>query len=179
MFTPAELPIGDEPTCGTDDVMILMAQAVPTATAVPCVAALPAGWDVGGVAGAQRRRARSGSTPTSAGDHAVEVTLRPPDECDVDGATEVPSDEVGHAAVRAARAAAARRCERRARTCSTAACVTYRFDFDGDVNASVDGRRSTRRSRSSRASELVAEVERRSGLALCGAGAPPCAGATR
>ena len=30
MFTPAELPITDDPTCGTNDVMTLMAQSVPT-----------------------------------------------------------------------------------------------------------------------------------------------------
>ena len=28
-FTPAELPVDREPACGTDDVMILMAQSVP------------------------------------------------------------------------------------------------------------------------------------------------------
>ena len=64
LFTPAELPIDDKPSCGTGNVMILMAQSVPSATAVPCVAALPAGWT-------RRRRTRaaaakgsSGSTPT-------------------------------------------------------------------------------------------------------------------
>ena len=49
-FTPAELPIGQDPTCGTEEVMILMAQAVPSATAIPCLQALPTGWTVGGVA---------------------------------------------------------------------------------------------------------------------------------
>ena len=63
MFTPAELPIGDEPTCGTDDVMILMAQAVPTAPAVPCVASLPAGW-TSAASACSAATARSGSTPT-------------------------------------------------------------------------------------------------------------------
>ena len=33
MFTPAELPVSSPPTCGAGDVMVLMAQSVPTATA--------------------------------------------------------------------------------------------------------------------------------------------------
>jgi membrane-associated phospholipid phosphatase len=35
------------PTCGTGQVMQLMAQAVPSATQLPCVSALPVGWSVG------------------------------------------------------------------------------------------------------------------------------------
>jgi hypothetical protein len=34
------------PTCGTEQAMQLMAQAVPTATQLPCVATLPYGWGV-------------------------------------------------------------------------------------------------------------------------------------
>ncbi len=36
------------PACGTGQAMQLMAQAVPTATRLPCVADLPLGWSVGG-----------------------------------------------------------------------------------------------------------------------------------
>src|SRR4029077_5176538 len=43
LFTPAELDVQQTPSCGTRDVMILMAQSVPSATAVPCIATLPAG----------------------------------------------------------------------------------------------------------------------------------------
>ncbi len=35
------------PTCGTEQPMQLMAQAVPSATRLPCVATLPVGWSVG------------------------------------------------------------------------------------------------------------------------------------
>ena len=35
------------PACGTGHTMILMAQAVPSATQLPCVAALPTGWGIG------------------------------------------------------------------------------------------------------------------------------------
>ena len=94
MFTPADLPIADDPACGTDEVMILMAQAVPTATAVPCVASLPAGWSVGGV------RVGNGAgwfwlDSDRAGANAVRVSIHPAGSCPTDGATEVPSDEVG------------------------------------------------------------------------------------
>ena len=37
-----------EPLVRHGNIMILMAQTVPTATSVPCVANLPAGWEVGG-----------------------------------------------------------------------------------------------------------------------------------
>jgi hypothetical protein len=36
------------PVCGTGHSMILSAQAVPSAAKLPCVAALPSGWTVGG-----------------------------------------------------------------------------------------------------------------------------------
>jgi hypothetical protein len=35
------------PECGTGPAMQLMAQAVPSATRLPCVASLPIGWNVG------------------------------------------------------------------------------------------------------------------------------------
>ena len=36
------------PACGTGHSMILSAQAVPSAALLPCVAALPSGWSIGG-----------------------------------------------------------------------------------------------------------------------------------
>jgi hypothetical protein len=170
-FTPAQLPIGEEPACGSNDVTILMAQAVPTADAVPCIAALPAGWSVGGV------RVRNGDArfwldSDQAGGHAVEVRLRAPQACSVGDAVEVPSDEVG-----------LRRFElpeqlppdmRSVRWyVSDGACVTYHYEFDGDVNASAMVALDTALAFQPRV-ELVDKVERASGLVLCGAGAPPC-----
>jgi len=56
------------------------------------------------------------------------------------------------------------------------ACVTYRFDFDDDVDASSTVALDQALSFQPR-SDLVAEVDRRSGgLSLCGATAPPCLG---
>jgi membrane-associated phospholipid phosphatase len=172
-FTPAELPIGEPPACGTTNEMVLMAQAVPTAEAVPCIAALPAGWSAGGM------RVRNGDgrfwlDSDQAGRDAVEVRLRPPGACAVEGATEVASDEVGM-----------RRFEqpeqlppgiRAVRTyLSAGACVTYEFEFDDEVNASAMIALDVALAFQPRA-ELVEEVERVSGLALCGVDAPPCTG---
>ena len=49
MVAPADLAMTDTPACGTNNTMILMAQAVPSAHAIPCVDALPPGWSIGGV----------------------------------------------------------------------------------------------------------------------------------
>src|SRR5918994_79212 len=109
------------------------------------------------------------------GGRAVEVTLRPSKRCDVSGASEVPTDEPGTQrfeqpeqlppALRATRT-----------YLFDGGCVTYRFAFDGDVNASAMIALDAALSFQPR-SDLVAEVERQSGLTLCGADAPECAGA--
>ena len=54
-------------------------------------------------------------------------------------------------------------------------CVTYRFAFDGDVNATVIAVLDAALGFQPR-DELVEVVRQRSGLVLCGAGAPPCVG---
>jgi hypothetical protein len=74
--------------------MVLMAQAVPSATQVPCVASLPAGWELGG-AHVERDDATFWLDSDLGGEKAVTVSLVPPGDCDVSGATPVPSDEVG------------------------------------------------------------------------------------
>jgi membrane-associated phospholipid phosphatase/tRNA A-37 threonylcarbamoyl transferase component Bud32 len=48
-FFPAARNLGARaPTCGTGHSMILSAQAVPSAALLPCIAALPSGWSIGG-----------------------------------------------------------------------------------------------------------------------------------
>jgi hypothetical protein len=172
-FTPAELPVDRTPACGTDEVMVLMAQAVPSATAVPCLSALPTGWSLGGLR-VRRGEAKFWLDSDQAGGHAVEVSLRPPDDCSVEDATEVPTDEPGM-----------RRFEEigqlppgveTVRTYQAEGmCVRYRFDLDGDVDASATVALDASLAFQPR-EELVDAVERRSGLTLCGAGAPECTG---
>ena len=66
--------------------MILMAQSVPSATSVPCVAALPTGWSLGDVHIARDRSTFSLDSDRG-GTDAVEATLLPRDECEIAGAT--------------------------------------------------------------------------------------------
>jgi membrane-associated phospholipid phosphatase/tRNA A-37 threonylcarbamoyl transferase component Bud32 len=172
MFTPADLPVADDPTCGTNDVMILTAQAVPSATAVPCIASFPAGWHASDV---KVSRGRARFRLETAG-HRVEVTLRPPGGCAIDDAVEIPSDEVGM-----------RRFEQPTQLppdvagtrtyLSAGGCVTYDFAFDEEADASLVVELDSALAFQPRR-ELVAEVDRRSGLTLCGADAPPCTGGT-
>ncbi|HET6775757.1 MAG TPA: phosphatase PAP2 family protein, partial [Acidimicrobiales bacterium] len=91
MFTPVhDLPVRGAPSCGTGSLAMLVAQAVPGATQVPCVATLPAGWEHGG-SHIERGRAEFWLDSDQGGDRAVTATLVPADECDVVGAVPVPS----------------------------------------------------------------------------------------
>jgi membrane-associated phospholipid phosphatase len=178
MSTPATLPLNDpgrpgrnhaEPVCGLNNVMVLMAQSVPTATSIPCVAALPAGWDIGRVI---VKRGDSHFELLS-DDHRVDVALTR--ECDTGTAVEVPSDEQG-----------ARRYEeptalppnvRDQRTyVFDGACVTVDFALDDTANASQLLALDDALSFQPRG-DLVEFVARRNGLILCGVGAPRCVGA--
>jgi hypothetical protein len=174
LFRPAhDLPVTGSPDCGTGSRMVLMAQSVPTATAVPCIASLPVGWDLGG---ARIRRDESSFWLDSevAGSRAVEVTLLPPEDCAVDAAMEVPSDEVGMR-----RYEQAERLPPELRSTRTyvfgGGCVTYRFEFHGEATAAltfaVDNALAFQRRE-----DLIEEVDQRTGLRLCGAGVPACAG---
>ena len=60
---------------------------------------------------------------------------------------------------------------------SDEACVTYRFALDGDVDASSMVALDAALAFQPRAT-LIAEVDRHSGLVLCGVGAPPCTAGT-
>ena len=116
------------PTCVPKgaDTLALVAQSVPTAAKVPCIANYPAGWHF---ASLSVRNGRTQFTLDSdrAGISAVKVTLEP--RCQTDGATEIPSDEPD-----------TRRFERiisvvqgfqAIRSYSfDGGCITYRFDFD-------------------------------------------------
>ena len=116
------------PTCVPKgaDTLALVAQSVPTAAKVPCIANYPAGWHF---ASLSVRNGRTLFTLDSdrAGISAVKVSLQP--RCDVEGATEIPSEEPG-----------TRRFERIISVVNDfqavrsyafdCGCITYRFDFD-------------------------------------------------
>jgi tRNA A-37 threonylcarbamoyl transferase component Bud32 len=177
MLEPAhDVEVTGAPDCGTDNVMILMAQSVPSATSVPCVASLPTGWDLGDVHIARDEGSFSLDSDR-AGNDAVRVTLLPRDECVTTGADRVPSDEVGM-----------RRFEHIRRLppdldntryyLFEGGCVTYHFSFDapeGAVASSLVFEADNALAFQPRGS-LVREVDERNGQRLCGAGAPPCPG---
>ena len=79
-------------TCRSTNVLVLAAQSVPTASMVPCVQLLPAGWSYGPV-DIRTGRTRLNLDSDRAGISAVRVTLV--ERCDTSGATEIPSDELG------------------------------------------------------------------------------------
>jgi hypothetical protein len=146
--------------------MILMAQTVPSATSLPCIATLPSGWTFG-VAAFRSGDARFSLDSDQAGIGAAIITLQA--TCDVRGAVETPSDEVN-----------ARRFEAptqiqplndRRTYLFPGGCVTYDFAFGTGSPTSLVFDVDSAVSFIPRAS-LVSFVEREEDLTLCGAGAP-------
>ena len=146
--------------------MILAAQAVPSAALLPCIAALPSGWSIGGADIA------SGKTSfwldsDRAGPRALTVTLTA--TCDTTGAHQIPSDQPG-----------TRRFERPLSLVPQfsglrfytfpGGCATYQFSFASGVSpvlaVTADGALSF-----VPRSVLVDSVRRTEGQILCGRGA--------
>jgi tRNA A-37 threonylcarbamoyl transferase component Bud32 len=175
VFEPVQSqPLDAVPHCNTDDVTVLVAQSVPTATYVPCIATPPAGWSVNRV-DVRRGRTRYWFDSDIAGIEALLVALVPRPECDITGATRVPSDEVGM-----------QRYERPEQLppglrstrfyLFQGGCVTFRFDFAPEAPAALTLAADEAVDFEPR-ERLVAAVEDRSDLALCGAGVH-CPGGT-
>ena len=172
LLTPAhDLGVDGTPTCGTDNLMILMAQSVPSARLVPCVASLPAGWDLGGVQidderGTLLARLRRRRRPRGRGDAAAaEPAAR------VDGATRGAERRGRDAPLRAGGGSCRRTCGAPATYLFHGGCVIYEFEFDG----ALTGRSSstpTARSPSSLVEPSWPRSASTADLALCGAGAP-------
>ena len=72
--------------------MILTAQAVPSAALLPCIAALPSGWTIGG-ADIASGKSSFWLDSDRAGPRALTVTLTA--ACDTSGAQQIPSDQPG------------------------------------------------------------------------------------
>jgi membrane-associated phospholipid phosphatase/serine/threonine protein kinase len=92
LFTPVENIGASAPDCGTGHSMILSAQAVPSADRLPCIAALPSGWQVGG-ADIASGTARLWLDSDRAGPRAVTVTVTA--ACDTSGGRQTRSDQPG------------------------------------------------------------------------------------
>ena len=166
-FFPAARNLGAyAPACGTGHSMILSAQAVPSAAQLPCIAALPAGWTIGG-ADIASGKASFWLDSDRAGPAAITVTLTA--TCDTSGAQQIPSDQPGM-----------RRFERPLSLVPAysgvryytfpGGCVTYRFAFAPGASPALATTVDSAVALMPR-SELVAYVRRAEGLALCGRGA--------
>jgi hypothetical protein len=166
-FIPSGNASAYPPQCGTGHSMILAAQAVPSAALVPCVAALPSGWSVGG-ADISSGRARFWLDSDQAGTQAVTITLSA--ACDTSGAQQIPSDQPG-----------TRRFERplglrpqfiglRFYTFA-GGCATYSFHFARGASPLLAIPVDSAVAFVPRA-RLVAYIRSTEGLALCGRGAP-------
>jgi hypothetical protein len=85
----------DEGDGNVNPLLVLMAQAVPTAELVPCIGAVPSAWRRGPI-DVEDGRGSFAFIPSSVegpGEAVLSVALT--GACDVSGATEVPSDEPG------------------------------------------------------------------------------------
>jgi hypothetical protein len=163
------------PFCTNTDgsVFVLLAQSVPSATELPCVADLPAGWRYGG-SEISSGLARFWLDSDRAGLHAVEVALRR--SCDTtDAVEEQPApDEAGtHVFVRPTSLTPAFRGERF--LLFEGGCIDYTFRFRSGASSTLAIEAIEALSLLPRAT-IVRKVLDDPGLSLCGAGAPPCNG---
>ena len=152
----------------------LEAQAVPSATLIPCAGPLPGGWSVAGF------EVRSGLAQfwldsDQAGARAAEVTLT--QTCDVAGATRLPRATVdGQTTVQRYEVPAAREPHATVRYyLFTGGCVTYRLSFTRQTAPVLAGQASQLLGFDPRW-WFVNAIRRDQGLTLCGAYAPPCPG---
>jgi hypothetical protein len=146
--------------------MILAAQAVPSAALVPCVAALPAGWQAGG-ADIVSGRARFWVNSGQAGARPVTISLSA--TCNLSGTHQVPSDRTGTRRFDRALSRRTQVADRRFYN-FPGGCITYQVNFApgappilaADINSTVGFMPRAR---------LVDNIRSTEGLALCGRGA--------
>ncbi|HEU4353969.1 MAG TPA: hypothetical protein VFT27_00110 [Actinomycetota bacterium] len=154
-----------------EESLVLTAQAVPSATLVPCVAELPAGWSYTGT-DIRSGRARFWLDSDRGGYHAVEVELTR--SCDTSKAVEVrPGPDESGARVYAEPIALEPALWANRYVVFAGGCTTYRYRFAPDAPSTLSLEAEEALGFFPR-SALVEDVEERFGLTLCGAGAPPC-----
>jgi membrane-associated phospholipid phosphatase len=166
-FFPAAENLGAAPpSCGTGHSMILTAQAVPSAAMLPCIAALPSGWSIGGAdisSGKSILRLDS----DRAGQGAITVTLTA--TCDTSGAQQIPSNQPGMRRFEHPLSLVPQFTGLRFYT-FPGGCVTYRFSFARGASPALAGAADSALSFQPR-SALVHFIRSTEGLALCGRGA--------
>jgi tRNA A-37 threonylcarbamoyl transferase component Bud32 len=165
-FFPADNVGSYAPACGTGHSMILSAQAVPSAALLPCIAALPAGWSIGG-ADITSGKASFWLDSDRAGARAETITLAA--TCDTSGARQIPSDQPGTRRFERPLSLVPRFSALRFYT-FPGGCATYRFSFAPGASpvlaVTADGALSF-----VPRPVLVDWVRRTEGQTLCGRGA--------
>jgi hypothetical protein len=114
-----------------NSVLIAMAQSVPTATLIPCVRLIPAGWSL---ADLDVRRGRSRFVLASDRDGSKALTVTMTATCDTRGAVLVPTDEVGTSRYERPQSITSGYLGERYYIYS-GGCATYRFDLHGSSRA--------------------------------------------
>jgi membrane-associated phospholipid phosphatase/tRNA A-37 threonylcarbamoyl transferase component Bud32 len=165
-FFPAENIGAHAPDCGTGHSIILTAQAVPSAAVLPCIAALPSGWRVGG-ADIVSGRASFWLDSDQAGPRAATITLTA--ACDTAGARQIPSNQPGTRRFERPLSLLPQFSDLRFYT-FPGGCVSYQFRFPPGVSPVLAGAADTAVAFVPR-SRLVGYVRQTEGLALCGRGA--------
>ena len=155
-----------------EPILILMAQAVPQATRVPCIAGLPLGWRYDGSL-VERDSARFWLSSDVAGAPAVEVVFS--GSCSPGDAPRVPAagDEAGatvHQQLTSLDPFTGARY-----VVFDGGCTIYRFTFAPDAPATLAVQVTEALSFVPREA-LVRSVEDAVDASLCGAEAPPCDG---
>jgi membrane-associated phospholipid phosphatase len=158
----SDMEVTKPPECGTGTAMILIAQAVDSATLLPCIESLPNGWDFGG-ADVEDDLARFWLNSEDAGERAVTVTLT--HACPM-GAEQVRIDGEDSQSLDVALTAQPSRQSRS--YVFDGGCATYAFSaaavsFANDADAALG---FTPRE------AIVQSVAQDEDLTVCGAGAP-------
>jgi hypothetical protein len=146
--------------------MILSAQAVPSAALLPCIAALPAGWSIGG-ADITSGQVRLWLDSDRAGPAAITVTLAA--ACDTAGAQQIPSDQPGARRFEHPLSLAPQFSALRLYT-FPGGCATYRFSFTPGASPILADAAGSALSFQPRTA-LVESVRHTEGQTLCGRGA--------
>jgi hypothetical protein len=146
--------------------MILAAQSVPSAAMLPCIAALPSGWSIGG-ADISRGKTSLRLDSDRAGPGAITVTLTA--ACDTSDAQQIPSDQPGMRRFEHPQSLVPRFSGVRFYT-FPGGCITYRFAFAPGASPVLAGAAGSALSFQPRRA-LVDFIRHTEGLALCGRGA--------
>ena len=154
------------------NILHLVAQAVPSATLIPCIERLNTGWTYGG------SEVRSGFVrfwldSDRVGDRALDVTMTR--ACNVAGDTPLPSDTDVEGPRLYQEATGSHPGVTVRHLVFRGGCVTVRYPFveqsAPEIFAEAEGLLGFHLR-----SEHVNAIRRETGLTLCGVGAPPCPG---